>query len=89
MAEIITITVHGKTYRISTHESAAYIHEAVRLLESSLAEVAAGVPSARNEQLLLFASLQTAVGLIKQREESTEALVAHATRLATVLAEVE
>lgn len=89
MADAITITFRGKTYRISTHEPAAYVHEAVQLIESAIAEVAPKVPAARDEQLMLFASLQTIVGLIKDREEKAHALSAHTDRLAAALEAVE
>lgn len=89
MADAITITVRGKTYRISTHEPAAYVHEAVQLMEAALAEIATKAPGARDEQLMLFASLQTVVALIKDREEKAHALTAHTDRLTSALESVE
>ncbi|MGD1997328.1 MAG: cell division protein ZapA [Candidatus Dependentiae bacterium] len=89
MADTITITVRGKTYRISTQEPAAYVHEAAQLLEGATAEIATKVPAARDEQLMLFASLQTLVGLIKSREEKASELTAHTERLNTALAAAE
>ena len=88
MAETVSLTIRGKTYRVSAQESTEHIKEAARLFEEAFEEVSRTVLMAREEQIMLFAGLQAAVGLIKERDAHAEALTAHATRLEDALKDV-
>lgn len=84
-ANSVTITLRGKSFVISTTEPEQFVQEAAQLLDGLAHDLSEKVGVMREDQLMMFAALQSLVAVIKQREEEKRVLNAHADRLAAAL----
>lgn len=67
--QVVSVSIGGKNYRITTQESVAHVQAAAQFLSAAVGEISGKMPTATSEQVLLLASLQALVTCIRAHEE--------------------